>query len=168
MHERNTANQSMRSIRSNRTANGSLRRSCLLNRSANASQVQIITHDANSDVEYRNNSNNSLPQRRCQSLGKFPGDGSMPSVAYSGDVNGSGFTGTSDKSVCSSGKNRFLRVPGPTSAKTGRKVRKTSQSLDVFPSELRSIVSNRSDRSLQPSCTSEERVRLLDDQDCLM
>lgn len=162
MNGRASASQSLRSLRSNRTGNDSLRRSCLLSRSANTSQVQIIA-ETGQNVEYRNGSQHghgqSVPQRRCRSLGKFPDDTSR----------GSGCAESSLKSVSSAGrvspgnygstrnKRQFLCVPQAR--------RKESKSLDLFPT----TPSNASDRSDRPVGHSEECVRLLaDEQDIVL
>lgn len=98
----------------------------------------------------------SLAQRRCQSLGKFP------------DQEG-GQQGQSG---------RHLAVPHPvylnntSNGKPAARKRKESKSLEFFPSEMRSTVS---DRSPLPSCTSrdgnedeDERALLLEEDDSII
>ena len=97
----------------------------------------------------------SLAQRRCQSLGKFPDqDGVHQGLGQSG---------------------RHLAVPHPvylntSNGKPAARKRKESKSLEFFPSEMRSTVS---DRSPLPSCTSrddneDERALLLEEDDSII
>ena len=150
MREKATpTSQSLRSIRS-RSNTTSLRRSCLLSRSGaiNASQVQIVTsHDSgdhHSAANTNNTSNSSLPlgQRRCQSLGKFPGD--------------------EPRQHASTISNRqYLCVPQhifPGQASKTPRYRKESRSLDLFPTEMRI-----SDRSFYTSGEEEEQALLQND-----
>ena len=155
----------MRSIRTTKS-NASLLRSCLLTRSAHASQVQIVAEAASEsgDVDYRSGTTSSplLPQRRCQSLGRFPGEEDeqhhqQEQQRVSGLVS------------VSHGPRQFLCVPQvfPSRNKSNQRRRKESKSLDLFPSELRS---NLNDRSPLPSCasqddTEDEHSRLLGDSD---
>lgn len=159
--------QSARSLRSVRTtkSNASLRRSCLLTRSAHASQVQIVAEAASEsgDVDYRSGTTASplLPQRRCQSLGRFPGD-ENPHHHQQDQQRGT----ASD----SHGPRQFLCVPQvfPSRGnKSTQRRRKESKSLDLFPSELRSTLN---EQSPLPSCasqgdTEDEHTRLLDGSD---
>ena len=148
----------MKSIRSNRTGNDSLRRSCLLSRSTNTSQVKITTNEDKNDIEYRNEPNDSqnLPHRRCWSLGKFPGDGGTQSADSKNSV-----SSECRKSVASHGSyNRhFLRVPQHPFAIKSRSGRKESKSLDLFPSDIRNLSND-----IHHSATSEERRGLLDNE----
>lgn len=141
-----------------------------MTRSAHASQVQIVEIVAdgasqNSDVEYRSDATASplLPQRRCQSLGRFPGD-----------VDGGGHhhqTIDEQGSLIISSKRpkQFLCVPQayPSSGnKSYHRRRRASKSLDLIPSELRLKLNQ---HSPLPSCTSQEDVedehtRLLDEE----
>lgn len=144
----------MRSCRTK--SNASLRRSCLLTCSANASQIQILAHGAsqNDEVDYRNGST-LMPQRPWQSLGNFVDDVDEVRQDQQNDL------------VPSRSTRQFLCVPQvfPSSGnKSAHRRRKESQSLDLFPSELRSTIS---DRSPAPSCVSQddfdnEHSRLLD------
>ncbi|KAI9555200.1 hypothetical protein GHT06_017715 [Daphnia sinensis] len=159
--------QSARSLRSVRTtkSNASLRRSCLLTRSAHASQVQIVAEAASEsgDADYRSGTTASplLPQRRCQSLGRFPGDEDQhhhQQDQQRGIASGS------------HGPRQFLCVPQvfPSRGnKSTQRRRKESKSLDLFPSELRSTLN---EQSPLPSCasqgdTEDEHTRLLDGSD---
>lgn len=140
-------NNSARSLRSIQTkSNASLRRSCLLSRSANASQTQVVTEaasDADVAVYRSGGSSPCLPQRRCQSLGKFPGEENAPRLCQSGTSSPNGRP-----------PRQFLCVPQIfPSGKGAPRRRKESKSLDVFPSQLRP---GRSDRSILQSCPSHE------------
>ena len=111
------------------------------------------------EVDYRSGTTASplLPQRRCQSLGRFPGDedGHHQQQEQHGGM------------VSCSRPKQFLCVPQvfpSTGNKSTQRRRKESKSLDLFPSELRSL---RSDRSPLPSCashddTEDEHTRLLE------
>ncbi|XP_057366529.1 receptor-type guanylate cyclase Gyc76C-like [Daphnia carinata] len=159
--------QSARSLRSVRTSksNASLRRSCLLTRSAHASQVQIVAEAASEsgDADYRSGTTASplLPQRRCQSLGRFPGDENQHHHQQNQQ------RGIASESH---GPRQFLCVPQvfPSRGnKTTQRRRKESKSLDLFPSELRSTLN---EQSPLPSCasqgdTEDEHTRLLDGSD---
>ena len=136
-----------RSLQSIRTkSKASLRRSCLLSRSANASQTQVITEaasDADVAVYRSGGSSPCLPQRRCQSLGKFPSEENAQRLCQTGDNSP---TGRSSR--------RFLCVPPQIfPSNKGARRRKESKSLDVFPSQLRPVSS---DRSILNSCPSHE------------
>lgn len=164
-NRKTTTSQSARSLRSVRTkSNASLRRSCLLTRSANASQVQIVAQAASQsgEVDYRSVATASplLPQRRCQSLGRFPGD----EVDEDGKPRQQTDEYQQSGMVSCQRPRQFLCVPQVfPSNKSSQRRRKESQSLDVFPSELRSTLSQRSPLA---SCASQddmedERSRLL-------
>lgn len=119
-----------------------------MSRSANNSQAQVDCGSESGSM-----ASPSLSQRRCQSLGKFP------------DQEG-GRQGTSG---------RHLAVPHPaypnaSNGKPAARKRKESKSLEFFPSEMRSSMS---DRSPLPSCTSQEdnedeRALLLEEDDSII
>lgn len=167
-NRKTTTSQSARSLRSVRTkSNASLRRSCLLTRSANASQVQIVAQAASQsgEVDYRSVTTASplLPQRRCQSLGRFPGE-----VDQDGNPRQQTDEYQQSGMVSCQRPRQFLCVPQVfPSNKSNQRRRKESQSLDVFPSQLRSALSQRSPLA---SCAShddmeDEHTRLLDSQE---
>lgn len=151
--------KSLRSMRSVRSNTNSLRRSCLLSRSANASQIQILHHSASQggDIDQKGVVQSRLPQRRCQSLGGIPSD-DEGEVQHQQDPT---------DPAANSGR-QFLCVPQAFSnnGKQSQRRRKESKSLDLFPAELRSALSDRS----AASCTSQddiedEHTRLLDSDD---
>ena len=167
MDDNQTPSPSLRSLRSNRTTTGNdnLRRSCLLSRSANPSQnhsVQIVTFGDENAASAGCSAANNLPQRRCQSLGKFPANQGPSKAAEMCDNTGQSSCGSSSK------EQHFLRVPQvfPESdirSESSRRIRKESKSLDAFPVELRPPSAVPSDRSSLHA--DAERTRLLDDQD---
>lgn len=154
--------QSVKSLRSIQSkSNASLRRSCLLSRSANTSQTHVIT-EAASDADMAGHlrsggSSPCLPQRRCQSLGKFPGEDNAEGERLCQ-------TGSNSPNMSGRPARQFLCVPTMfPSGRTPSRKRRESKSLDLFPVELRSV---RSDRSILPSCpsdTEDENAHLLED-----
>lgn len=98
-----------------------------------------------------------LPQRRCQSLGKFPDEDNAEGERLCQ-------TGSNSPNMSGRPARQFLCVPTMfPSGRTQSRKRRESKSLDLFPAELRSI---RSDRSILPSCpsdTEDENAHLLED-----
>lgn len=95
-----------------------------------------------------------LPQRRCQSLGGIPSDDEGETQHQQDPVDPGASPGR-----------QFLCVPQafPNGVKQSQRRRKESKSLDLFPVELRTALSDRS----AASCTSQddiedEHARLLD------
>lgn len=150
-----------------------------MTRSAHASQVQIVAHAASqsSQVDYRSDASASphLPQRRCQSLGRFPGDADSDHHSRSIQPQDE----TMGQSIASERplQQQFLCVPqayptGGGGNKSYHRRRRESKSLDLIPSELRLTLMERSSRL--PSCsasqedTEDEHSRLLDDHNVVL
>ena len=170
---KNATSQSARSLRSIRTkSNASLLRSCLMmTRSAHASQVQIVAHAASQSSQL---DSPQLTQRRCQSLGRFPGDADTDPHRHRSIQPQDETTGQSIASERPL-QQQFLCVPQayPTGGnKSYHRRRRESKSLDLIPSELRLTLMERSSRL--PSCsasqedTEDEHSRLLDDHNVVL
>lgn len=106
-------------------------------------------------MDYRSGTTASplLPQRRCQSLGRFPGDEDEQQHHHQQEQH----QRAGGLSSVSHGPRQFLCVPQvfPSRNKSNQRRRKESKSLDLFPSELRSTLI---DRSPLPSCASQDET----------
>jgi hypothetical protein len=112
-------------------------------------------------VDYRSGTTASplLPQRRCQSLGRFPEDEDEQQQHHHHHQHQEQQQQQQQRagglSSVSHGPRQFLCVPQvfPSRNKSNQRRRKESKSLDLFPSELRSTLI---DRSPLPSCASQD------------